>query len=225
VNKTARLSITLVAFMIGVLAMAQFAAQQRLNSKRTLASGADGALLVSNLVEGNTRLRQEVSELDAQLDNYRSVGGQASLQAMTDDLSRLQVLNGVAPVYGPGVRVTYDGPATVLDLEDLINELRNAGAEAIALNNQRIIASTILLPKGDGSIAVDGNDIHRPYVFVAIGDADTLQTALLRPGGLLAVLSNSRQGITVNVEKRDRVDAPTHTALGSFQYQYAVPVK
>jgi len=221
-TKISQLSITLVAFLIGVLVMAQLAAQQRINSNRTLASGADGALLISSLVEGNARLRQQVSELDSQLDNYHSTTDQARLRAMTDDLNRLKILNGVVQVYGPGVQVTLDGPVTVLDLQDLSNELRNAGAEAMALNGQHIIASSVILPMADGGIAVDGAATRRPYIFVAIGDAATLETALLRPGGLLAVFSNSRGGIKVSVEKRDRVDTPAHKALGVFQY--AVPV-
>lgn len=154
-TKISQLSITLVAFLIGVLVMAQLAAQQRINSNRTLASGADGALLISSLVEGNARLRQQVSELDSQLGNYHSTTDQARLQAMTDDLNRLKILNGVVQVYGPGVQVTLDGPVTVLDLQDLSNELRNAGAEAMALNGQYIIASSAILPMADGGIAVD----------------------------------------------------------------------
>jgi uncharacterized protein YlxW (UPF0749 family) len=221
-TKVSQLSVTLVAFLIGVLVMAQFAAQQRIDSKRASASGAEGALLISDLVEGNARLRQEVAELDAQMGSYRSTTNQARLQAMTDDLNRLKILNGVVEVSGPGVQVTLDSPATVLDLQDLLNELRNAGAEAIALNGQRIVASSVILPMADGSIAVDGVATRRPYVFVAIGDASTLEAALLRPGGLLAVFSNSREGITVNVQQRDNLVAPAHAPVGAFQY--AVPV-
>jgi uncharacterized protein YlxW (UPF0749 family) len=70
----------------------------------------------------------------------------------------------------------------------------------------------------DGSITVDGVATRRPYVFVAIGDAATLETALLRPGGLLAVFSNSREGIKVNVQQRDNLAAPAHVPMRVFQY-------
>jgi len=221
-TRASQLSVTCVALLIGVLVMAQFATQQRMNSKRAFASGADGALLISNLVEGNTRLRQEVTELGAQLANYRNATNQARLQAMTDDLNRLKILNGAVEVFGPGVQVTLDGPATVLDLQDLLNELRNAGAEALALNGQRIIASSAILPRPDGSIAIDGMATRRPYVFTALGDAATLETALMRPGGLLAVFSNSREGITVNVQQRETLTVPAHASPPSFQYAVSV---
>lgn len=222
-TRASQFSITSVAFLLGMLVMAQFATQQRMDQKRVSASGVDGALLISSLVEGNARLRQEVAELDAQMDSYRSATNQSKLQAMLDELNRLKVFNGAVEVYGPGVLVTLDGPAAVLDLQDLLNELRNAGAETLALNGQRIIASSIIEPMTDGSIVIDGVAVRRPYVYTALGDPTTLETALLRPGGLLTVFSNSRQGLTVNVQRRDRLTAPVHTSKSAFLY--AVPVK
>jgi uncharacterized protein YlxW (UPF0749 family) len=218
-----QLSTTLVALTLGVLVMAQFTTQQHMNQKRASASGVDGALLISNLVEGNARLRQEVTDLDAQMASYRSATNQSKLQAMQDELDRLKVFNGAVEVYGPGVEVTLDGPAAVLDLQDLLNELRNAGAEALALNGQRLIASSSLEPIADGSIVMDGVAVHEPYVFAAIGDPATLETALLRPGGLLTVFSNSRQGLTVRVQQRDHLTAPGHSSKSASQY--TVPVK
>jgi uncharacterized protein YlxW (UPF0749 family) len=97
-----QLSITLAAFLLGLLVMAQFATQQRMNQKRASASGVDGALLISSLVEGNARLRQEVADLDAQIDRYRSATDQIKLQAKVDELNRLKVFNGAVEAYGPG---------------------------------------------------------------------------------------------------------------------------
>jgi uncharacterized protein YlxW (UPF0749 family) len=222
-TRASQISMTLVAFLLGFLVMAQLTTQQRMDLKRAAASGADGALLISNLVEGNTRLRQEVAELDAQMASYRSATNQARLQTMLDELERLKMLDGAVAVVGPGVQGTLDGPVTVLDLHDLINELRNAGAEAIALNGRRIVASSVIAPMADGSIAVDGAVARPPNIFVAIGDPATLEAALLRPGGLLTVFSNSREGLRVSVQRRDRLVAPAHTLVGEFQY--AVPVK
>ncbi len=218
-----RISMTLVAFLLGLLLMAQFATQQRMDSKRASASSADGALLISNLVEGNSRLRQEVDELNRQLEGYRGASNQARLQAMTEETQRLQVLNGVVEVSGPGIQVTLDGPVTALDLQDLLNELRNAGAEAFALNGQRIVAQSVVAPTADGGMSVDGIRVRRPYIFTAIGDPATLETALLRPGGLLAVFGNSREGLRVDVQRQSHIIIPAHAQLRTFQY--AVPVR
>jgi len=210
-------AVTLVAFLLGVLLMAQFAAQQRMDTTRASASSADGALLISNLVEGNARLRQEVAELDAQLDTLRSATNQTRLQTMTDELQRLRMLNGEVSVSGPGVQVTLDGPVSALDLQDLLNELRNASAEAAAINGQRIIAASVIVPTPDGSLGVDHVALQRPYRFDAVGDPATLETALLRPGGLLAVFANSREGLRVGVQRHDRLTLPIHAPVQTFQ--------
>lgn len=217
-----RLTLTLIAFLLGVLLMAQFAAQQRMDTKRVSASGANGALLISNLVEGNARLRQEVAGLDTQLDALRGATSLARLQTMADELERLRIVNGEVQVSGPGVQVTFDGPASALDLQDLLNELRNAGAEAVAVNERRIVASSVIVPAPDGSLSVDNALLRRPYQFAAIGDPATLETALLRPGGLLAVFANSREGLNVSVQRRDRLTLPAHASFQSFQYAVSV---
>jgi uncharacterized protein YlxW (UPF0749 family) len=222
-TRASRFSIALVTFFLGVLLMAQFTTQQRMDVNRTLASSADGALLISNLVEGNARLRLEVGELEAQWAASRSATNQARLQTMTDELNRLRLFNGDVEVVGPGIQATLAGPASVLDMQDLLNELRNAGAESLALNGRRIIASSSIVPSADGSLAVDNVTIRRPYVFAAIGDPDTLETALLRPGGLLTVFSNSREGLVVHVQRQDRLTVPAHAPSQGFQY--AMPVK
>jgi uncharacterized protein YlxW (UPF0749 family) len=222
-TRASQFSIALVTFFLGVLLMAQFTTQQRMDVSRASASSADGALLISNLVEGNARLRLEVAELEAQWTTSRSATNQARLQAMMDELTRLRMFNGDVDVVGPGVQVTLDGPVSVLDLQDLLNELRNAGAEALALNGQRMIASSSIVPSADGRLAVDNVAIRHPYVFAAIGDPDTLETALLRPGGLLTVFSNSREGLTVHVQRQDRLTVPAHAPSQAFQY--AMPVK
>jgi len=222
-TRASRFSIALVTFFLGVLLMAQFTTQQRMDVKRASASSADGALLISNLVEGNARLRLEVAELEVQLATYRSATNPARLQAMSDELDHLRIFNGDVEVVGPGVEVTLAGPASVLDLQDLLNELRNAGAESLGLNGRRIVASSSIVPSADGSLAVDNVTIHRPYVFSAIGNPDTLETALLRPGGLLTVFSNSREGLVVHVLRQDHLTVPAHTLPRALQY--AVPVK
>jgi uncharacterized protein YlxW (UPF0749 family) len=222
-TRASQFSIALVTFFLGVLLMAQFTTQQRMDVKRASASSADGALLISNLVEGNARLRLEVAELEAQWTTSRSATNQARLQAMTGELNRLKMFNGEVDVVGPGVQVTLAGPASVLDLQDLLNELRNAGAESLALNGRRMIASSSIVPFADGNLAVDNVTIRRPYVFAAIGDPDTLETALLRPGGLLTVFSNSREGLAVHVQRQDRLTVPAHAP--SKVFQYAMPVK
>ena len=71
------------------------------------------------------------------------------------------------------------GQINPLDMQDLINELRNAGVEAIALDGYRIIVRSVVAREGT-DLSLDGNRLLPPYRLQAIGQPDTIEKALLR---------------------------------------------
>lgn len=90
-------------------------------------------------------------------------------------------------------------------LLDTLEELRDAGAEVIQVGDLRVGVGTYFADTGDGGVIADGQELARPYRFLAIGDPHTLATALAIPGGVLQTLRGSgaeslvdqRQSITV----------------------------
>lgn len=101
-------------------------------------------------------------------------------------LAALQVLSGTTPVSGPGVRVAIKGPPGAVDASvvlDAVQELRDAGAEAIQVGDSRVVADSWFSDSADGPV-VDGQPVGSPLRIVAIGDPDTLTAALSIPGGL-----------------------------------------
>jgi len=96
---------------------------------------------------------------------------------------------------------------SVLELQDLVNELRDATAEAVAVNGMRVVArSAIVEREEDGRILVDGQPLNRPYRLQAIGDPDTLAPALERKGGLIALLEARDPPLQVRVYRHDIED-------------------
>ena len=77
------------------------------------------------------------------------------------------------------------------DILEIVNVLRNAGAEAISINDQRVIATTPISCIGT-VIKINDEKIGGPYVIRAIGNSDYLKTALDIPGGILRILESSR---------------------------------
>ena len=176
-----RIPLATLALLLGVAILAQFRAQGR-----TLDVGSDReaqALLLSELVEASGRLRAEIEFLESQLAVYQANERGVGLQGLVDELNRVKVLNGLVEVSGPGVEFLIDGPLSALDLQDLINELRNAGAEAMSLNGHRLVGSSVVTVDAKGQLVVDGHSVTHPYRFEAIGDPHTLESALGRPGG------------------------------------------
>jgi uncharacterized protein YlxW (UPF0749 family) len=154
------------------------------------------------------RLRQQIAELQQTLRQLRGSGNRsaAAREQAKQDATALGVLLGTLPATGPGVVVQISDPKHKLDNEDLLDvveELRGAGAEAIAFGNVRVSTSTAFEQASDGRVAVDGTSLDPPYRVVAIGDPKTLDTALNIPGGVAAAIRNA--GGELGVSERDAV--------------------
>jgi uncharacterized protein YlxW (UPF0749 family) len=80
------------------------------------------------------------------------------------------------PVHGPGLQIGIQGTIMDFELQDALNNLRNAGAEAIALNGQRLISSTPVLSRGN-SLLINGHAVSAPLRLVVIGDPEQLGPA------------------------------------------------
>jgi uncharacterized protein YlxW (UPF0749 family) len=134
---------------------------------------------------------------------------QLARDAADRQLSDLQLLAGVVPARGPGVAVHIADPKGSFEFQlllDLVQELRDAGAEAIAVNGHRVGGRTAFSHSRDG-VTVDGQPIQQPYEVLAIGDPATLEVGLKIPGGAVDTL-DALDGTKVSVEGRSDVRVP-----------------
>jgi uncharacterized protein YlxW (UPF0749 family) len=183
----------------------------------------DWAFVVADLVESNARLRDEIEALEGQLaDLDGAEGGGAILESLVDEVNHLRIINGRVEVSGEGVEVVVAHAISALDLQDLINELRNAGAEAVSLNGLRIVAWSAIGSDGE-HVTVDRQSVQLPYRLGAIGDAQTLEAALLRPGGLVDLFHQANQDLSIKVSRQVKLTMPVHSQ--PFQFDYARPVE
>jgi uncharacterized protein YlxW (UPF0749 family) len=210
-----QLSLTAVCLVLGLLLVVQLRTQRDI---RQSAQSEEWEFVVADLVESNARLREEVEAMQAQLAGLRDVeGGGTMLQSLVDEVNHLRITNGLVEVSGPGIEVTISGPISILDLHDLVNELRNAGAEALALNGHRIVAWSAITTDGE-DVTVDGLPVSTPYRLKAIGDAQTLEVALLRPGGLVSLLNQANPSASVTVSRQQNLTLPVSTPAHAFAY-------
>jgi uncharacterized protein YlxW (UPF0749 family) len=217
--------IATICLVLGVMLVTQFRSQKQARGDLS-ASSTDQATYISQLYDSNTQLRQQVSQLTQDVGQYKD-DGKSNLDAMVRDLQNLRMANGEVEVSGPGVSVLVEGDLTVFELQDLVNELRNASAEAVAVNGIRVVTRSSLTTDQDGGTLLDRQPVTAPYRLDAIGSPDTLAPALQRKGGLIALLQadNARLKITVT---RHEVSDKAHwlslprTAL-QFDWTYAQP--
>jgi uncharacterized protein YlxW (UPF0749 family) len=200
--------VSVVAFILGVLIVVQIRSQAGDNGLASR-SAQDLTLLVANLNTRNDQLRTEVGTLESQLQGLEQGGrnGTSSLNEIRDDLARVRAWSGLDPVAGRGVEITISGAIAGPALEDLVNELRNAGAEAIAIGDVRVVAATVVGGSASG-LSVDDSTLGDLFVVRAIGNPESLVGSLTRIGGLVAQLAATYPDATVNVEAVDRLVLP-----------------
>ncbi|MHB1006989.1 MAG: DUF881 domain-containing protein [Chloroflexota bacterium] len=190
-RQSAQVALAFVCFLLGIMLVVQFRTQSRIVTDIVRLPANQQWEYASSLAESNQKLRKEVDDLRQQLLEYESSVGKSDLDKMVSDMNNLRVVNGASEVSGPGIEVTISGTLRANggfspeELNDLVNELRNAGAEAIAVNRHRVTIRSSF-GRGGGGVTLNGADpITPPYVVEAIGQADLLEPALMRQGGLL----------------------------------------
>lgn len=138
----------------------------------------------------NARLVREKDTLTATRNQLLgSEGDAAALRAARQRLNQLGILAGTIPATGPGIRIVVSDPKAGVQaatLLDTVQELRDAGAEALQINNVRVVARTYFATSAGNAMVVDGTAIEAPYTFLAIGDPQTMSTAMSIPGGVVS---------------------------------------
>lgn len=210
--------ITVLALLLGFAMVAQV--------HETRSSGLEN-LRQEDLVALLDSVNQQSLKLSKEADNLTTTkkhlqddnGDRAALKAATARLQTLGILAGTLPATGPGIRITVNDPKDVVKPSDVLNaveELRDAGAEAMQINDVRIVASTYFVESTDGRLVVDGTPLSPPYVITAIGDPHTMSTAMAIPGGVVDALK--QLGASPSVTSAKRVDVTALQAASTPRY-------
>lgn len=187
---------------------------------------ADLVQLLDNVTAETRRLESEVRELENARNDLRSGADQ---QAAAEDeaqrrLDQAKILAGTARAAGPGVRIKLIDPKGNITPElmlDAVEELRDAGAEVIEINDSARLVANSWFASRNGKIVVDGKELDAPYGIEAIGDPATLEAGARFRGGLVSEVEGERVGGQVSIEQvqRLRID----TLAQPKPYNFATP--
>jgi uncharacterized protein YlxW (UPF0749 family) len=217
-----------VAVLVGVLAFAGVT-QVRLTGKDDTYAGLRQSELIqalNGLQSASRKAESDISDLETTRDRLRSSSQRraTALDQARKEVKTLAVLAGTVPATGPGIRITVQDPTADLTLNHLldgIEELRNAGVEAIEINDRvRVIAQTSFEDDPDG-VRVDGVVVKAPYVIDAIGNPDTLAGALQFQGGFSDDVK--LESGSVSIKKEDRVKITVTRTPSRPRYAEPVP--
>jgi uncharacterized protein YlxW (UPF0749 family) len=193
------ITIALAAVVLGVLVVLQLRAQSQTGGLENL-SAQELTVLVANLNTRNDQLRTEIAALDEEARTLAAgqARGETSLGQLQLDLARTRAWTGLVSVTGPGIRITVTGPIPGGAVEDLLNELRNAGAEALAVDDVRLVAGDVVAGP-PGQLSVENTPLDDPFEVSAIGNADALVGTLTRGGGIIAQLAATHPAAQLTV--------------------------
>ena len=234
------LPITAVCVALGALTAFQVRGQQQLSAsglsvRGGLTTRAEKLANMYSIAQG--QIRELQSELDdARVQLYLYEARTLSSYQLRRDMSNYKMALGLLKARGKGIHLVLDdsavksegdiadNPLIVHDYDILavVNELRAAGAEAIAVNGQRITPSSAVRCVGP-SITINRVPIGSPYEVDAIGDPKVLVSALELPGGILSQLKPLK--IKATVQKVDSVSLPAVAEPPKFNYAVAVTEK
>ncbi len=203
-----RASITAVTLILGILVVAQLRSQG-VNTGLASQSAQDLTLLVANLNTENEAIRGEVAALERQLATLSDTRsrGQSAAGQLRQDLDKIEAWAGLRAVDGPGVSIRVNGAIDGEGVEDLVNELRNAGAEAIAIDGVRLVPGSVVTG-ASGALFVEQTPLGISFEIRAIGSPQILTGSLTRTGGIIAQLSVSFPEATVSVTPLDALAIP-----------------
>jgi uncharacterized protein YlxW (UPF0749 family) len=167
--------------------------------------------LLDEVTQRADQLDAQVTDLEEIRDDLRSEDGrdQAARDLARQRAEQEGILSGRLPAHGPGVEVHVadgDRPLEAQVLFNLLEELRNAGAEAIQVNGVRLVTTSYFVDSG-GGVVLDGAAIASPYEWTAIGNPETIDRALEIPGGALPRIREEGGEATTTVLNQVSVDA------------------
>lgn len=174
--------------------------------------------MVRNLNDYRSNLDTELERLERSKSSLNLTTG------LQQQLQNTRIFAGATPVSGPGISVTITADYEVIstDIVDITSELKVSGAEAIAVNNQRLTAKTRISQDvdQDGNIflSFNGERLLTPIVITAIGDPTTLEKGLTFTGGIIDSL-NTLYSIYPIIRQEENIDIPATTLNTSPSYR------
>ncbi len=230
-------SVSLATFVVALLAATQFRSQPLPPSNR-FARNEALTTSVNELEAQNRRLKARVQALQATIKTLEDDSAQRSsaAQQVNGLLDNQKTVVGLIALHGPGITITlHDGKdpndpsdhslgwvVHYQDLQDIVNLLWANGAEAISVNQQRVVPTTSFFYAGINVLVNNASRLSGPYTITAVGDPPSLETGLKDPDQLSELKSRSRiYRLGLAWQRGNSLRVPAYDA--TFVLRYAQP--
>jgi uncharacterized protein YlxW (UPF0749 family) len=228
-----QIAIALVCLALGLMVSIQFRTIKQGVGPVSEYRARELATQLKKAKEENTKLLNAKNEYEAKIKEFEDTASQGSMSAklLKQELDQARILAGVEDVEGQGITVIVDDLKfsekvnypliSYAMLLELLNELNAAGAEAVSINDQRMISTSEIRQVGGIHININTVSYAPPFIFKAIGDSKTLEAALRMREGIVARFETS--GVAITITQEQLVTIPKYN--GVIEKKYAKVVK
>ncbi len=224
----AYITIGIMVFLLCIMLAAQM---KSISNTEEVAEGKREAELIDELTNLKAKyddLKEKYDEKNKVVEEYQTnaSSNDTLIKSMKEEIAQISILAGVKDLKGEGIIVTLeDGDADTADTESnslvhdsdlltVVNELKAAGAEAISVNDIRIISTSAIRCVGP-VIQVNYQKVATPFVIKAIGNAQYLESALTIKNGVVDGLK--QWGIKVNIERKKEIEVLKYDGTLNFK--------
>lgn len=230
-SRGAQISIAVVCMVLGIMLSVQFKTTGYYRATMVPERTEDLAGQITTVKKEKEALEQKAASLTEQLKNIRN--NDKALADLQKELQGANLAVGYLPVEGPGVKITIidnprelqpgENPNTLIIHEDdllmVVNDLKASGAEAIAVNDQRITSMSEIRCAGT-MIVVNQARIGPPFIIQAVGNPDVLENGMTLKSGHLSAMQF--MGIQTSIEKSEKLSIPAYKGNARMDFGKAV---
>ncbi|MDP3051758.1 MAG: DUF881 domain-containing protein [Eubacteriales bacterium] len=230
-GKKSYVALVVVGLLLGLMLSMQFRVTRENTANMSVERVRQLASEVEQTALKRDTLRDRIDELRKELDEIAALARHDRLRG---ELELVRMRAGLLPVTGPGIEVTLNDSALPLqpgqnpnwyilhdeDLLMVLNELKAAGAEAVAINGERLVSTSEVRCIGPAVLVNKTKRLSPPYVITAVGYSETMISALKMRGGVLDTLEY--RNIQFSVKKLNKVVLPAYTGPTGWRYAQRV---
>lgn len=231
----AQVYVAVVCIVLGLMLAYQFRAVKNISNIAVSQKVMDITKELNETKKQKEDLDKNIRELENKISEYEqnAADRDAMANSLKNELDRVRIIAGLTKVEGPGITIKVipqtmsidskePSPVSFVHLLLVINELNASGAEAVMVNNQRIVSTTQIRDAGS-MIIINGVRFSsiEEFEIKAIGDPDTLEAAINLPGGVKQELSY--YNINIVTQKSDNVVVFKYNKI--IEQKFAKPAK
>ncbi|MDD3706191.1 MAG: DUF881 domain-containing protein [Clostridiaceae bacterium] len=228
-NYKYQIAVAIVCLVLGIMVSLQFRTVKQGVGPVSEYRARELAAQLKKVREENVKLLNVKNDYESKIKEYEDTASQGSVYAklLKEELDQARIIAGIEDIEGPGLTVVVDDlkfsekvnyPLISYSmLLELLNELNAAGAEAVSINDQRIISTSEIRQIGGIHININTVSYAPPFLFKAIGNPKTLEAALRMREGIVEKLENS--GVAVTITQGELIKITKYN--GVIQRKYA----